>query len=96
MPKLHLEGRRILVVEDNFLIALDLVQTLASARADVVGPLPTAIAAISQVKRRSVDGAVIDLGLRDERADKLLEYLSSRAIPFVILACPRGVIRVQC
>ena len=84
MPKLHLEGRRILVVEDNFLIALDLVQTLASARADVIGPLPTANASISEVKRRSVDGALIDLGLRDERADKLLEYLSSRAIPFVI------------
>ncbi len=84
MPKLYLEGRRILVVEDNFLIALDLVQSLIGARAGVVGPVATASAAISLVQRCSVDGAVIDLGLRGERADELLGYLSSQAIPFVI------------
>jgi CheY-like chemotaxis protein len=75
-PALH--NRRILIVEDEYLIATDLADLLAEHGATVVGPAGNVQEALALVDREGakLDGAVLDINLRGERsfpiADRLL------------------------
>jgi hypothetical protein len=61
MPKREsLKGRRVLVVEDELLVALDYCHNLESAGAEVVGPFQTAQEAMRCVKNAAIDAAVLD------------------------------------
>lgn len=79
-----LAGKRILVVEDEFLIAAMLVIALEGERAEVVGPVGTHTAALALIEREHIDAAVIDLNLRGSQTDALGLELGRRRIPFLI------------
>lgn len=79
-----LAGKRILVVEDEFLIALMLADALQSEQAKVVGPVNTHEAGLALIQREAIDAAVIDLNLRGVRNDALGSELRRRNIPFLI------------
>ncbi len=71
-----LHGKRILVVEDEYLIADDLARALASAGAEVVGPaasLPQGMR-LTQSEPR-IDAAVLDINLRDTMVYPLIDRL---------------------
>nr|WIE93981.1 hypothetical protein P9270_013030 [Mesorhizobium sp. WSM4875] len=55
-----LSGLRILVVEDAFLVALDLSDELTDAGCHVVGPAPSVQQALEQIDGVELDGAVLD------------------------------------
>ena len=78
-----LSGRTILVVEDEVLIAIDLVKSIedAGARAIVVN---TAKAGIDFVELSTISAAVVDHQLGDEDSASLCEHLTAASIPFVI------------
>ena len=78
-----LAGRTILVVEDEVLIALDLVKSIeeAGARAIVVN---TAKVGINFVELSTISAAVIDHQLGDDDRTNLCERLTAASIPFVI------------
>ncbi|CDX20040.1 Response regulator receiver protein [Mesorhizobium plurifarium] len=80
-----LSGLRILVVEDAFLVALDLSDELTEAGCDVVGPAPSVKQALEQIDGVELDGAVLDVNLQGERSFPLAEYLAARDVPFVFL-----------
>lgn len=79
-----LAGKRILVVEDEYLIASMLANALASERAEVVGPVGTREAGLALMETEHIDAAVIDLNLRGECSDALGSELRRRHIPFLI------------
>lgn len=79
-----LAGLRILVAEDEYLQARDVEAALREFGAIVEGPCPDLHAALAIVERGEIDGAVIDLNLRDEMASELVEALRARHVPFVI------------
>jgi DNA-binding response OmpR family regulator len=79
-----LAGKRILVVEDEFLIASMLADALKSEQAEVVGPVNNHEAGLALIARETVDAAVIDLNLRGVRNDALGLELRRRNIPFLI------------
>jgi CheY-like chemotaxis protein len=81
-PALH--GFSILVVEDEYLLADDLVAALAAEGADVVGPVASVDDAIALLDRETrIDGAILDVNLRGAMAYPVADALMERDIPFV-------------
>ena len=81
-PRAPLDGLRILIVEDQFLIAGDLSRAVTALGATVVGPCPTVETAQAMLAGRPVDFAVLDLNLRGDQVFPVAEELKRRAIPF--------------
>ena len=63
MPSSELAGLRILIVEDNPIISLDVAETLADAGAIVIGPAHTVTQALKLVDGGGLDAAVLDYRL---------------------------------
>jgi len=83
--KEELAGLRILVVEDNFLVAEDLRGLLAGRGCDVVGPAPRVEQGLSLVAAGDLDGAVLDINLGDEDCFPIAAALRERLVPFLFL-----------
>lgn len=85
--RLPLEGRRILVVEDEALVAMLLEDELVDAGARVIGPATTVGDALRLVEAAAADGgidaAVLDIGLEDGTAVPLADRLAARGVPFL-------------
>lgn len=58
-----LAGRRVLVVEDEYLIAMEVKRWLEHAGAAVVGPVPSVARALDLIEDGALDAAVLDLNL---------------------------------
>ncbi len=80
-----LNGKRILVVEDEFLIAMSVEEILIDLGAGVVGPVNTLSDGLAVVQNESIDGAILDLNLRGEQTYALAEILTTRGVPFVFM-----------
>jgi DNA-binding response OmpR family regulator len=80
---LDLSGRRILIVEDEPLIALEIAQILESARASVL-VAATLDEALRLTEQAGLSAAVLDLVLGANDGASLCARLRERAIPFVI------------
>jgi DNA-binding response OmpR family regulator len=76
--------RKVLVVEDEFLIAMELRRTLTEAGYDVVGPVATVSAALSALRQSHPDACVLDVDLRGEPACPVAEALRDMQVPFVL------------
>lgn len=79
-----LAGRRIIVVEDEFLVADELVRTLRRAGAEVVGAAPSVTKALALIQSTpAFDAAVIDINLGGEVAYPVVEAVIKLNRPFV-------------
>jgi CheY-like chemotaxis protein len=81
-----LAGCRVLVVEDEFMIAMLIEETLVDHRCVVVGPVTNLIEAIGVARQAMVDIAVLDVNLRGEKVYPVAELLEERGIPFILLS----------
>ena len=79
----RLQGIRILVVEDEFLLAMDIESAIRRAGGEVVGPVVCLEEAVATAKREELDAAILDLNLRGEMSYPVAEVLDSRRIPFL-------------
>lgn len=80
----RLEGYRILVLEDEYLIADDLRDALRDMGAEVLGPAPNVdeAAALIAIAER-IDAALLDINLRGDTVFEFADTLVARGIPFV-------------
>ncbi len=79
-----LQGRRILVVEDEYILAEDLCGGLEEAGAEVIGPVATVAAALARVAAEDrIDGAVLDVNLHGVKVFPVADALRQRGTPFV-------------
>jgi CheY-like chemotaxis protein len=76
-------GKRILVAEDEFFVALVVEETLHSLGCTVLGPFADLAEATEAATRETVDAAVLDINLRGEMVYPLAEHLNRQGIPFV-------------
>jgi DNA-binding response OmpR family regulator len=78
---------RILVLEDEYLIAEFLQDSLERAGAAVIGPIPSVPDALDLLARNdiAIDLALVDVNLHGERAFPVAEVLRERRIPFVFM-----------
>ena len=83
MEPTSLQGRSILVVEDEPLIALDITQELEAAGASVT-TTDTLRHALLLVEHDGLSGAVLDHGLTDGDSSRLCSRLKERGIPFIM------------
>ena len=84
-PPARLSGFRILVVEDEPLLSLDLVAGLEGAGAEVVGPAGTIEEALQLVETAAIDAALLDGNLHGKPVDEVAAALARRNIPFVFV-----------
>ena len=84
MASSPLRDRRILVVEDEYLIAMSLQDALETAGSIVVGPAPSVDKALQTIDSEShIDAAVLDVNLGGALAYPVADLLVARNIPFV-------------
>jgi len=77
---------RILVVEDEFLVASQIESILTGAGWRVIGSAGTLASAVSLARKSECDAAVLDVNLRGERVDDVATILSERGIPFLFVS----------
>ncbi len=76
----------ILVVEDEFLIALDIVAALEDAGIAVAGPASTVSDALAAIEREPLRGALLDAHLAGESAGRIADALAARGLPFAFVS----------
>lgn len=83
MVKSSLENKRILILEDDPLLALDLEDFFTEVGAKVIGPLSSVEQALEAVSS-GIDGAVLDLNLRGVYSYPVIEILAKAGTPLVV------------
>ena len=82
----RLAGRRVMVVEDELLIAMLIEDTLLDEDCAIVGPFTSVADALAAAHDVVVDVAVLDVNLRGEKVYPVAEALAARQIPFLLLS----------
>jgi CheY-like chemotaxis protein len=75
--------RRILLVEDEMIIAMMLEDLLADLGYSVVAIAARSDEALAIIEAQSIDAAILDLNLAGQRSDSVADSLAARDIPFV-------------
>jgi DNA-binding response OmpR family regulator len=79
------ERPRILVVEDDFLVAKLLAEILESVGWQVVGPVERLARALDAAASEDFDAAVLDVNLGGQTVYPVAEVLDARRVPFVFV-----------
>jgi PAS domain S-box-containing protein len=82
----RLDGKRILVVEDEPLVSMDLESSLSAVGCVVVGPAATLDKARSLIADARCDAALIDGNLGGQPVDALAADLTQKGIPFAFVS----------
>jgi CheY-like chemotaxis protein len=78
-----LTGKRILLVEDEFIIATMAADMLTELGATVIGPADTIATGLRLAETGTIDAAGLDVNMGGDRIDPVAEVLSARSIPIV-------------
>ncbi|MGA2127516.1 MAG: response regulator [Xanthobacteraceae bacterium] len=89
-----LHGLRVLIVEDESLLALLLEDMLGDIGCMVVGVASTVAAAIDAIAKVDAGAAILDIKLGDEKSYAVAEALAARGVPFVF-ATGYGDLRLE-
>jgi DNA-binding NtrC family response regulator len=80
-----LSGLRVLIAEDQWLLADTMAVLLEEEGATVIGPCPTTVGAMKRIDSEPVDFALVDMGLKDTFSDPLIEKLEAQRIPYAVI-----------
>jgi len=79
-------GRRVLVVEDEFLVSLTTIEFLECAGCEVVGPATTVAMAMQFVETEFLDAAVLDINISGDTIWPVAEALRRKGVPCLFLS----------
>ena len=82
----NFDGKTILIVEDESLLAMDIISQLERAGAVVVGPAGTISVALSMIEQHQFDGALLDCNLGGDPVDEIAAALAHKNIPFAFVS----------
>jgi CheY-like chemotaxis protein len=80
-----LAGRKVLIVEDNFLEAEDMREAVESAGGRVVGPANSIETAVILVGNDRPDVALLNVNVNGRTSTRIAKRLSELGIPFVVV-----------
>lgn len=81
-----LQGKTILIVEDEYILAEDLGLLVQRQGGRILGPCPDVDCALKLLRGRvQPDLALLDVNLRDEMVFPVADILMEREIPFVFV-----------
>lgn len=83
--------RLILIVEDEFLIAMELAGSVRALGYAVVGPAPTVKAAEQLLDVHQPDAALLDVNLHGTTVTPLAQRLRDAGIPFALVTASVGL-----
>ena len=81
-----LAGHRVLVVEDEALVAMELADILEHVGCTTIGPAATVAQALALLDGRRPDAALLDLNLNGESGARVAIALNDRGVPFVVVS----------
>lgn len=77
---------KILILEDEILLAIDLAETLEARGHEIMGPFSTAAHAIRACTDEKPDVALLDFNLgNDATSEPVADHLTAERVPFVFL-----------
>lgn len=79
-------SKRVLVVEDDALLGLDIAEQLEDAGFEVIGPAISVAKAFRMMEEAGCDAAVLDVNLGKETAEAIAIELRARGTPFIVLS----------
>lgn len=80
----EIAGRRVLVVEDEMLIAMTIEDVLVALGCQIVGPVATLDKALKVALEETFDAAILDVNIRGGETYPVAEVLLARGIPFAL------------
>lgn len=80
-----LAGVRVLIVEDELLLAMDYEEMLRREGFMVLGPVGRQARALALLERELPDVAILDVNLAGERSTAVAEALVANQVPFVVV-----------
>jgi CheY-like chemotaxis protein len=83
--RMVVDGNRVLVVEDEALVAMVVSDALTELGYQVVGPFSRPPDALAAVKSGPIDAAVLDINLAGTLVYPIAEELAARGVPFVFV-----------
>jgi PAS domain S-box-containing protein len=81
----HRDRPRVLLVEDEALVAMMIGENLTEFGFQVIGPVATASEALAAARANHFDAAVLDINLGDGPVYAVAEILAKRGVPFVFV-----------
>jgi CheY-like chemotaxis protein len=88
-----MKGKKVLIVEDSYLLALTLEDMLTDSGADVVSIAPSVAIALKAMEAHAIDIACLDINLGSETSFPIADALAMRGIPFVFVSgCAADVV----
>jgi DNA-binding NtrC family response regulator len=78
-------GLRVLIVEDEFLLAMELESLVAGGGWTPVGPASSVRQALALIDGDLPDIALLDVNLKGERATPVAAALQERGVPYVLI-----------
>ena len=82
--ELDLSDRRVMVCEDEVLVAYDIAAAVEEAGGEVIGPFATVKEALATLDTTKPDMAVLDVNLLDDDVTPVLERLVAASVPVVV------------
>jgi len=79
-----IRGRRILIAEDEAMIALDLESVLQDLGCEIIGPVANVEDIAQQCEAHHPDGALLDINLRGKQVFSVLPQLIEQGLPVII------------
>ena len=73
---------RVLVVEDESMVAVLLEETLVELGHTVVGPVARVKKALEIIQREEIDIAILDVNINGENTFSIADVLAARGVPF--------------
>jgi DNA-binding NtrC family response regulator len=83
-PNEMLRGRRIMIVEDEMLVAMELETLLMEQGCAVVGPASSANRALALLDQELPDAAILDVNLNGHTAMPVVAALNAQGVPFLL------------
>lgn len=80
------DRKKILVVEDEFLIAMDIGTLIEDEGHEAIGPVKSVDSALRKIRDNRIDAAFLDINLGKEQSWPIARVLTAEKIPFVFLS----------
>ena len=77
--------RKVLVIEDEALLGLEIIAALGKAGIEAIGPFPTVDGALAAIAGRKFDAALVDLNLNGIPSFDAAAALKRKSIPFAFV-----------
>ena len=90
------DAKKVLLVEDEAIIAMDLDMSLSDLGRDVIGPASTANHAFSLIDADTPDIAILDFNIRGGTSEQIAISLLEKSVPVVFLSGDSTTTQIEC